>query len=143
MKRDTWHPWLVISAWLIAGVILWAPAVFADDDDPPMQVECLSAANPSQLGGTGWQTFTVPDGEHVHLFTREGEWSWCRWKSGPQGCLYTADPLHPEQGIGGGRDCREGQTSQCAFIVPGQWSVWGAAGKGCAGFDIDLCGGIC
>ena len=97
---------------------------------------------------TAWKQETVPCGETPHDGVRVGDsdssYRWVRYISGPQACIFTANPRgNVLAQVGGGRNCVGSESGgACGFFQRG-YHVYAVSGTSCSAFGIPVCSGIC
>lgn len=117
---------------VITALMMATSVVLAEEGDPETIIECRQAG--STFGPyTSWAQVTLGP-EAVAVNPDHAAYTWCRYISGDQACLYTA-------GDAGGRDCGPGHRN-CGFFLRG-YAAWGVSGKACVSAGISQCQGWC
>ena len=129
----------------IALIMLgWGVSTYAQDD-PPMELEVKSGPLPAEQNIINYATIevggeTYQDAKYIR-FNKDNTFRHYIWKSGANGCVFTADTdgvggiIHH---AGGGRSLSRNDTT--AYISEG-FHVYGLAGQNCSAYGVSECGG--
>lgn len=160
-RADAFHFALALAiAAAIFGLLAGTAGAQTDGSAEPMRLGWTGGSLPSLSGdgaaggdgGRGTDAIQVrPTGDWRRLHTAASvagappEFRHLAHLGGPQGCVFTATPLHALDGTllhsGGGRDCPLSETDRrCGYIATG-FDVFALAGASCEQYGIESCTG--
>lgn len=136
----------LLVAFIMLAVLM---ATAASADDPEAEPTVLQWCTGDPLRGgclNPWIEATVPqweDGDKPTIINLTGneDYTWVKYKSGPNACVFSWDGKATE--YHDGREMQENSGHPWAYFKSGWGYVAALSGRACSGFGINSCTGQC